>query len=155
MKHLFCILMAFVLALTASAQREQDFASRYMALYGQGSGLKCITVSPLMMKQMIQSTIVGNDKDIKNILSQVKSIQMLTSTSAEADKYYEKALALAKQNPDRYKALPENEHLYVRRRGDTIVEMVLVMESKGLFSLINLTGEMNEDFLEKIKQSKR
>ena len=70
------------------------------------------------------------------------------------EKCFDDALQLARKNPKRYKLHAEEEHkkLYVRRRGKLIVEMVLFMVSESHFSLINLTGNMNEKFLEQLMQ---
>lgn len=153
MKHFLCTLVMMVLALTATAQKEQDFASRYMALYATGTSLQCTTVSPLMLERMMQLPTVEGDDATRELLQQLKSIRMVTnSASAETTALYDKALKLAKRNTARYKVYTEqgNKHLYVRRRGSYIVEMVLFMKHNGAFQLINLTGNMTDDFLKQL-----
>ena len=45
----------------------------------------------------------------------------------------------------------ENEKkIYVRHRGRLIVEIVLLMKNDTRLNLINLTGNMNEDFLQQL-----
>lgn len=53
MKRTLSLLLVMLLSLTAWAQNEQDFASRFMALYAKGTTLTCTTVSPLMMERML------------------------------------------------------------------------------------------------------
>ena len=155
MKHLLCLLLAAFFSLAAFAQKEQDFASRYMDLYGEKDGLECITVSPLMMQQLMRPTFIGENKDLKEVLSQIKSIQMLKcQSSQESPSLYKKAIKLVEENHERYQKYSEGkvQKIYVRRRGKTIVEMILFVDIEKMFLLIDLTGEMNEDFLDHVKK---
>ena len=156
MKHLICILMAALMTMAARGQKEQDFASRYMALYAQGTSLECTTVSPLMMEKLLKRPSVEEDSSTKRVLAQLKSIRMVTNANpAETTLLYENALKLARQNPKRYRLQAEEEEkkIYVRRRGRLIVEMVLLMKHDARLNLINLTGNMNEDFLQQLSGS--
>ena len=155
MKQLLTLLLSAILGLTAMAQKEQDFASRFMALHPKEAALECTTVSPVMMERMLQLPKVEDDASLRQVLAQLKSIRMVTChEAAHAEKLFDDALKLARKNPKRYKLHAEEEHkkLYVRRRGKLIVEMVLFMVAESHFSLINLTGNMNEKFLEQLMQ---
>lgn len=155
MKQLFSLLLCTLLGLTAMAQKEQDFASRFMALHSTETSLECTTVSPMMMQRMLQLPDVEDDASLREVLTQLKSIRMVTcDEAAPAEKCFNDALQLARKNPKRYKLHAEEEHkkLYVRRRGKLIVEMVLFMVFESHFSLINLTGNMNEKFLQQLMQ---
>ena len=155
MKQLFSLLLCTLLGLTAMAQKEQDFASRFMALHSTETSLECTTVSPVMMQRMLQLPDVEDDASLREVLTQLKSIRMVTCDDpAVSEKLFEEALQLARQNPKRYRLHAEEEHkkLYVRRRGKLIVEMVLFMVFESHFSLINLTGNMNEQFLQQLMQ---
>lgn len=153
MKRLISLLIALVSALTIAAQGEQDFAQRYMALYAKGTSLECTTISPLMLERMMQLPDVEGSNAAKQVLSQLKSIRMVSNTApSESTSLYAKALNLATRNGARYKpyADEQDKRLYVRRRGKYIVEMVLFMKQEKLFRLINLTGNMTDDFLHQL-----
>ena len=153
MKHLICILMAALMAMAARGQKEQDFASRYMALYAKGSSLECTTVSPLMMDKLLKLPSVEEYSTTQKVLAQIKSIRMITNANpAETALLYDNALKLARQNPKRYRLQAEEEEkkIYVRHRGRLIVEIVLLMKNDTRLNLINLTGNMNEDFLQQL-----
>lgn len=153
MKHFIICLLTTICSLTAWAQNEQDFASRYMALYANGTSLQCTTVSPLMLEKMMQLPNVEENAHTRQVLSQLKSIRMVAnSTSHETQELYNKATHLAQRNNRRYKpyAQRHDKQLYVRRRGKYIVEMVLFMKHDHHFKLINLTGNMTDDFLNQL-----
>ena len=61
MKQLICTLIAALLSLAAWGQKEQDFASRFIALYAPGTSLQCTTVSPLMMERLLKLPKVEGD----------------------------------------------------------------------------------------------
>ena len=153
MKQFICILMAAFLDVAAWGQKEQDFASRYMALYAKGSSLECTTVSPLMMDKLLKLPSVEEYSTTKKVLAQIKSIRMITNANpAETALLYDNALKLARQNPKRYRLQAEEEEkkIYVRHRGKLIVEIVLLMKNDTRLNLINLTGNMNENFLQQL-----
>lgn len=155
LKHWFMtLLLALVAAVAARAQQggggEQDFASRFMSLYGKGRAVECTTVSPLMLERMMQLPDVEGDSHTREVLKQLKSIRLVSSTAEhDVTHLYANARRLAERNAKRYKLYAERagKRLYVRRRGKYIVEMVLMMTHAGRFDLINLTGNMTDDFL--------
>ena len=151
------ILCLFILSLCSlvsmMAQNEQDFASRYMSLYAKGTSLECTTVSPLMLEKMMNLPDVKNDSQMKEVLSQLKSIRMVDNTNEkETWQLYNNALRLAQHNSARYKryAQRQSKRLFVRRKGGYIVEMVLFMKHNRRFKLINLTGNMTDEFLKQL-----
>ncbi len=142
-----------LLCLTAWSQQEQDFASRFMSLYGKGTTLSCTTVSPLMMERMLRLPSVEDNEQMRSVLQQLKSIRLVSNTDAsESTRLYDDAVSLAQRNKARYRLQgEENEKkLYARRRGSVVVELVLVMKQNGLLSLVNLTGNMSEKFMEQV-----
>lgn len=153
MKHLLCTFVCFILALTsARAQHEQDFASRYMSLYAEGTSLKCTTVSPLMMERMLKLPDVEGDDKAKQVLKQLKSIRLVHHTQAdEMQQLYQKACDLAFRNPQRYKLYAEeaDKKIYVRRHDGHIVEIVMFMHTDA-FRLLSVTGNISEDFLQQV-----
>lgn len=149
-------LLTLILALTmlpVAAQREQDFALRYMHLYGEGTSLTCKTVSPQMIARMMQLT-GDSATSVRQVLSQLKSIRVVQGESeAESTKFYDKAEELAKANSRRYTlyAQTDTRSIYLRKRGKLIVELVMLarMEEEG-FSIVNLTGNMSSDFIREL-----
>ena len=74
LKYILLTLITCMLTLTASAQKEEDFASRYMTLYAQGTSLECTTLSPDMMELILGLPSVEGNGLAKELLSQLKSI---------------------------------------------------------------------------------
>lgn len=151
-KWLLTLILALAM-LPAAAQREQDFALRYMHLYGEGTSLTCKTVSPQMIVRMMQLT-GDSATSVRQVLSQLKSIRVVQGESeAESTKFYDKAEELAKTNSRRYTlyAQTDTRSIYLRKRGKLIVELVMLarMEEEG-FSIVNLTGNMSSDFIREL-----
>lgn len=152
MKKVLLLLAITLCSATAQAQNEQDFAARYMQLYSEGTALVCTTVSPTMMEKLLQLPAEGEaDEEMKSVLAQLKSIRVVTDTAAtEAALLFEKAEQLVQENAERYEPLFEQEdkNVYVRRRGDYIVELVFfAKKEEGPFRIVNLTGNMEEGFI--------
>lgn len=151
-KWLLSLLMVLATA-TATAQREQDFALRYMHLYGENSSLACKTVSPQMIARMMQLT-EDSATAFRQVLSQLKSIRVVQNENpAETVTLYDKAEELAKANKRRYTlyARTEDRSIYLRKRGKLIVELVLLTRVEDeKFSIVNLTGNMTGDFIREL-----
>jgi hypothetical protein len=155
MKKTLLLLVAILLTAVSQAQNEQDFAARYMQLYAEGTSLVCTTVSPTMMEKLLQLPAEEEaDEEAKSVLAQLKSIRVVTDTAAnETSLLFEKAELLVQENSDRYKPLFEQEdkNVYVRRRGDYIVELVyFAKEEEGALQIVNLTGYMDENFIARL-----
>lgn len=153
MKTLLAMLAALLYGLAATAQGEQDFALRYMRLYGEGSPLSCKTVGPQMIGRMMRLT-EEDETAFRQVLSQLKSIRVVQSESPdEAEAFYLKAEELAKANSRRYQpyARTDDRSIYLRKRGKLIVELVMLAHdgSEG-FSIVNLTGNMTGDFIREL-----
>lgn len=151
--RILCLLLIAICSLNAQAQNEQDFASRYMSLYAKGTSLKCTTVSPLMLEKMMSLPDVKSDDQKKTLLSQLKSIRMVDNTvKSETQRLYTNAQQLANHNGVRYKlyAQRQSKRLFVRRKDGLIVEMVLFMKYDSYFRLINLTGNMTDEFIKQV-----
>lgn len=155
MKRFILTILILCLTTTIWAQKEQDFASHYMELYAEDASLSCTTVSPTMMERMLKLPNVEDDKQMKAVLAQVKSIRILRNDKhGKADDLYGKALELAQQNAKRYKIYAEQESkkIYIRKRGKTIVEIVLLTIQAQNFCMVNITGNMNDKFLQDVIQ---
>lgn len=150
MKQVVCTLLLSLLAVAASAQKEQDFASTFMRLYAQGTSATCTTVSPAMMPKMMKLDEVEQNKEVSQTLRSLKSVRLVTCRNkSEADALYDKAEALFRANSKRYALFDtyEGKSLYTRKRGKVIVELVLLTCHDGTLTIVNLTGNMNEKFV--------
>lgn len=153
MKRFLLTLLIACLTTAVWAQKEQDFASHYMELYAEGTSLSCTTVSPTMMERMLKLPDVEVDKQMRAILAQVKSIRIVSNSKHnESEKLYDKAVELAQHNSKRYKLHTDDggKALYIRKRGKVVVEMVLLTMKAQSFYMVNLTGNMNDKFLQDI-----
>lgn len=152
LKYLLAVLFSFTLALNATAQNEEDFASRYMTLYAQGTSLECTTLSPDMMKLIIGLPSVEENELAKELLSQLKSIRVVKNAAkGETAKLFDLAHQLALKNHKRYKLFAEegNKQMYIRRHDGKIVEIVMFMHN-GHFQMLNVTGNISESFLQQV-----
>lgn len=153
MKQLLLTLLFALLPFKLLAGGEQDFASRFMSLYASGTSLKCSTVSPLMMERMMKLPSAREDEEMKQILEKLKSIRLLShSKPSEADTLLRKAHQLAERNAKRYRpwAINGGKSIYVRKRNSLIVEVVLVMQRGGYFTLVDLTGNLDEKLMQRL-----
>lgn len=83
MKHWVLTLLLAAASLSLSAQGEEDFASRYMKLYAEGTSLTCSTVSPQMMARVMNVAEADNDPHLRQVLSQMKSLRVVRSGKPE------------------------------------------------------------------------
>ncbi len=154
MRHFFCLLLLSVwLSLPLAAQREQDFASRYMSLYGGSADLTCTTISPLMMEKMMKLDRLDGNDSLRQVLAQLRSIRVVTGRrTAEAEDLLKKSRELALTNHKRYKLYAEADEksIFVRTRGKVTVEIVLMLKAGGTFVLTDLTGNMTRSFIEEL-----
>ncbi|MEG2156797.1 MAG: DUF4252 domain-containing protein [Bacteroidaceae bacterium] len=168
---------ALVIALPLWSQKEQDFAARYMqemkALTIASNAnsdssarvmlnrkknkpnedLELITISPRMVQEMTEK--IKNNKSA-DILSHIKSIRIVKANRS-ANKYRTEALELLKKNKHRYQPYttsndPTDEiQVWMRKRGKKIVELITLNRDKdGLFQVVNVTGEMDDEFIKTI-----
>ena len=66
------------MALLSVAVSAQDFASRFLTEHKADSNLTCITISPKMMEEIMKSD-AEKDDEVLEIISNLKSMQMLTA----------------------------------------------------------------------------
>lgn len=152
MKHLFALLLLLLLPFAASAQKEEDFSTRFLAGHPD-TRFECTTVSPQMMERMLTLKEVEENNSVRDVLRQLKSIRVVSSEQ-NADQLFDNARQLARRNNRRYEQYSANEQhsIYIRRRKDTIVEMVLLTKRDTTFILLNLTGTMNEQFMDLVSK---
>jgi len=152
MRRIAIFLLAMVAAVAAQAQRSPDFAEKFMQLCKNDTTVKCITVSPKMMEQMVRQHHPDRPESIIQALTKLKSMRMVLAHG----EYYQKAEDLLTKNSRRFHAerdyRTEQQHgaFYTmkNRRGDTI-ELIMLHEDcqRGRLTIIDLTGDIDEEFL--------
>lgn len=150
------VALLWMAVVPAAAQREQDFALRFMKQYAaHNDQVSCTTISPAMMEKMMKVATSENQAHVKNVLSHLKSIRVVSSKpGSETRELSRKALQLMTTNTRRYRPLTgetttSDGGLWVRSKGNTIVELVMIDTTKGL-QIVNLTGNMDRAFLQEI-----
>ncbi len=134
--------------------QAQDFASRFIAHYPADSALVCVTISPKMMEEILRSE-KEKDAGMIEIISTLKSMQLLSSESNGAA-YYTHALEVLEQNEELFEPLAliteptEDSRILIRKKEDTIIELVMLTHTNERFSVINFTGNMDPDFIVRI-----
>ncbi len=153
MKKVLALLMLALLPLTLAAQEEQDFASRYLEQHAADSTLQCTTMSPAMMVLMQNLAQQEEDAGMGQILKQLKSIRVLSCTdTAHIERHTADAAELIRAGGERYKAYSEhgNDIVYIRRKGELIVELLLISADGPAFVIVDFTGNMDESFLDRL-----
>ena len=156
LKRLAALTLTLVLTLSVSAQREQDFATRFVKLYDKGPvKLERNTVSPLMMERILDLKTVEEDKSKQELLRDIRTVQIVVSEDTlMADSLYQLAQSLAQRNARRYQVYANDDEraVYLRKRNDWILEIVLISKRNNTFSIVALTGKMDDDFLAQLAE---
>lgn len=154
MKRVLLICWIACISAVASAQ---DFASRFMAEHNRDTNLTCISISPKMMREIMKADIEKDD-GILDIISNLKSMQMLTS-QVKGRKYYKEALDILERNSNRFEPFlsleddGENYQIMVRKKEKKIIELVMLANEKNDFVVVNFTGKMDDGFINKLADS--
>ena len=143
---------------------EEDAAFMEQCAAEQGENLRCQTISPKMMEKLVE--VIVSEKDEKDeeipayLFSKLKSARIVTSTG-HGKRYFRKAEELMEKNKNRFTpwredTLAKSDPIFVRRHGDVICELVmlnLAADKKG-FTIINFTGDMDEQFMQTLSSGK-
>jgi|WetSurMetagenome_2_1015567.scaffolds.fasta_scaffold44660_4 hypothetical protein len=131
----------------------QDFTLLYMRAHPKDNNLNCVTVSPRMMQKVMNLNV--NDAEMVKMISDLKSMRMVTAKT-HVKKYYDEAIFLAKENITRYLPYASYQHkkqdyeIMIRKRRKVIVELVMLMKEEDGFTVIDFTGNMNQNFIDKL-----
>jgi hypothetical protein len=146
------LLTAVLMQVATFAQHAPDFAEKFMSLYKADSTLKCVTVSPKMMEQVVKTKEEGRPENIVQAIAKLKSARIVTGN---AD-YYLRAEELLEKNSQRFKAeqtyRSQEQHgaFYTRKgKNGNTVEFIMIYEEPQYdkFIIVNLTGDIDEEFL--------
>ena len=155
MKRTFLALLLLITAAAgAAAQKEKDFVAHFTAAATTADSLTCRTVSPKMMKSIVELMKDGEGDQTGKMLTRIKSVRLVTANDGNGHKrLYERAAQLAGKNARRYKAYAQtpDTNVYVRRRGKYIVEIVIVsFKDNRHFALTDITGNMTDGFISQL-----
>ena len=154
MKHFVITFWLLLLSVASFAQQELDFATKFMELNKANfNELRCCTVSPYMMERIMKLDTLEGNNNIRNILAQLKSIQIVEAhNSNNCDSLFVLATNLAKENKRRYKlyANEEEKKVYLRKRNKVIVEMVLISNPDNELNIVSITGNMDDGFIKEL-----
>ena len=162
MKRVLCLLCLFS-ALTLQAQ---DFVTKFLECFPDDGNLHCQTIGPKMMEKLVEmpgshAEDGQTEMPVGYLLSKLKSARIVTADTGSR-KYYDRARLLLEQNRNRFKPLAEDSverrnAIYVRRHKDVILELVLLSRTVGdsALTIVNLTGEMDDRFLERLSGNGR
>lgn len=144
----------FMLPMLLSAQ---DFTSLFLDETDADSTLTRVTISPKMMEEILNCD-TEKDEDILEIISSLKSMQILSS-DAGGSGYFEKALKVVEDNSERFEPYlsytdeDENFQIVVRKRRGTIIELIMLMVEDDRFAIINFTGKIKPEFISTLTKS--
>ena len=161
MKRLLCLTM---LLTAAVIMRGQDFASKFMSQANKKNEPHCQTVSPKMMSKLVkvpEDNENNSDNEMSVLLGKLKSARIVTAPK-NGKKYFNQAKALVENNKNRFTPFAEytenkKNQIFVRKHGDTIIELVMLdyNPGAGVFTIINLTGEMDNQFISLLSRKKK
>lgn len=159
MNNMKSVLLTLLMTVLSVAAVAQDFATRFMAEHKKDANLTCITISPTMMKQILKIDAVEKDEKMADVISNLKSMQLITSKVRGA-RYYQQALKVVKNANHFDPYLFSKDHfgesrIMVRRHKGAIVEMVMLTSYRRAFSVINFTGILSDEFISELARSMR
>lgn len=147
-----CVVFLLPLLLPA-----QDFTSIFLDENKADSLLSRVTISPKMMEEILKSD-TGKNEDMLEIISSLRSMQILSS-DANGESYFRKAQKVVGDHSKRfepylsYEGENENCQIIVRKRGDSIVELIMLVVEENRFAIINFTGEIKPEFISMLTKS--
>lgn len=151
------VLLTYALFLLPVLLCAQDFTSLFLEENKEDSTLVRITISPHMMERILKSDTEKNE-DILEIISNLKSMQILSS-KANGESYFLKAQKVIDDHSKRfspylsYENENENCRIVVRKRGRSIVELIMLMVDEDHFAVINVTGKIKPEFISTLTKS--
>lgn len=140
-----CIIMS---SITLSAQ---DFTSLFLEECKTDTLFTKVTISPKMMGEILKIE-TDKDEDMLEVIASLKSMQILSADN-KAGEYYQKALQVLVDNPRRFKTYlsykdeSEDYRIVVRKKGELIVELIMLMVEEDHFVIINFTGKIKPEFI--------
>ena len=151
MKFIIALCLFAAAFISASAQNEDDFAASFMKRFGESSSLTCSTVSPAMMEKLLQSEDIDLDEQKTLLLKNIRSIRIVQEKTRHKDAtLYNAAAGMLDDNAKRYRLRDEydGKKLYIRQRGKTILEIILLAHDEGQLQIVDITGLMDNKIIQ-------
>jgi len=154
MKRVLLMCCLFLLPVILSAQ---DFTSLFLDENSTDSTLTLVTISPKMMEEILKCD-TEKDEDILEIISNLKSMQVLSS-GINGESYFQKAQKIVGEHSKRfepylsYEDEKENCQIVVRKKWGSIVELIMLMVEEDRFAIINFTGKIKPEFISTLTKS--
>ena len=146
------MLLTITIAMVVEAQQAMDFVGKFMTVCEGDSMVKCITVSPKMMEQLVKMHDDNRSDNIIQAIAKLKSARIVTAPT----EYYERAELLIKKYASRFKAEQEFQTDEVRgtfytrqdKKGRT-AELIMLREDnvRKQMTIVCLTGDIDKEFL--------
>lgn len=160
MKRIAFLVIMCISCVSAMAQRNVDFASKFMQECKGDTAIHCVTVGPKMMEQLTKHQDANRNENIAQAIQKLKTARIVMANVSGAE-YYEKAEMLLKKYPKRFSHSNDyhNDHahgtFYVRQQNDKVVELIMLHNdsTKDNLIIINLTGDIDEEFTELLTKS--
>ena len=109
-----------------------------------------------MINRMLSMKTLPKDRQAQQALQCIKSVRIVSNKNAnETAGLFDKAKSLLQQNSDRFAHYNDydGKTIYVRRKGDTIVEAVLLTKTEGRLYVVDVTGNMTEAVIKSLINS--
>ena len=144
--------------------KGQDFVSKFMDQCSDKDSIQCQTISPKMMEKLVEVQLQqkeeNNDEVSGYLLSKLKSARIITANK-HCEKLFHKASQLIEKNKNRFVPLgndstDKKNQIFIRKHDDIIRELVMLSlaSENHIFTIINFTGEMDDEFIESLSSGK-
>ncbi len=154
MKNILFILTAFVMSVTLSFG-QQNAIEKFFNDYQDDDNFTMVYVSPKMFGMISKVTGDEFDQDLKDIISDLKSLRVLT-TKVDAMKVYKDANS--RINTSQYELLltardkGQNVNFFTKstNNGDVIEELLLLVGGSEEFVLLSFLGSLDLNKISKM-----
>ncbi|MDR1114825.1 MAG: DUF4252 domain-containing protein [Tannerella sp.] len=146
-----CILCSGVL------YAQNDVMSKIFDKYESEDDITVISISKAMFK-MIPGNINTGDVDIKDIIPKIESMRLITSQKTALKEKMDMEMKALINNDKNYEELmrikdgKSNITFNARKKGNTISELVMLINSEKDFVAIYITGNFTFEDIQKIAE---
>ena len=156
-KTVICLSLLFAFSAMFA---QSDAINKIFSQYEDDPAFTSVFVSPKMFEMLAQMDIeVDGDDDAQaamDIASDLTSVRVLTSEE-NGMKYYKEVMG--KLNLSGYETLvrvnekEENVQIYVKEKGNTISELLVLVGEVSEFVLVSIVGDIDLDKISKLSKS--
>ncbi len=143
------VVLGVIMAFVTSAHAQSDAIQRYFEKYMDDPRFDMVYISPKMFNMVSKIELEGDDadRDIMDIIKDLKGLRVLSYDGPEAPTYYKEAKD--KINLNEYSELitardgDENVNIRVKDNGDIVSELLLLVGGSNDFALISFVGNID------------